>query len=286
MSRRDLLAWTTTAALNGQQIDEKMFGNAQAYERFMGRWSRQMAPLLIDFAGVANTGRVLDIGSGSGSMAFELAKRRPGVHVTGIDPSAEYVGYAATKNSFPSRVGFQTGDARHMEFNDSTFTASVSLLVFNFIPDPGKAAREARRVTKAKGPVAAAVWDYGGRMPMLRAFWDAATEIDPAAEKLDEKNMPLCRSGELSQLWKQEGLKQVEEQPLETQIEFKSFSDYWEPFLLGQGPAGAYVRKLDQSRLEALRIAVKQRLGQSSENKMFALPARVWAVRGRVPAMR
>src|SRR5215203_2427504 len=134
------------------------------------------------------------------------------------------------------------GDAQRMEFKQSMFDASVSLLVFNFIPNAAEALREARRVTKPEGPVAAAVWDYGGRMRMLREFWDAATEIDPGADKLDEKNMPLCRSGELSRLWRQGGLEQVEEQPLETKINFKSFSDYWEPFLLGQGPAGAYVR--------------------------------------------
>ena len=284
MSRRDLLAWTTTAALKGQQRDKKMFGNAEAYERFMGRWSRQIAPLLVDFAALANAGRVLDIGSGTGSLAFEVAKRKTGVQVTGIDPSPEYVGYAASRNPFPDRVAFQTGDAQRMEFKESTFAASVSLLVFNFIPDAEKALREARRATKPGGRVAAAVWDYGGRMRMLREFWDAATEIDPGADKLDEKNMPLCRSGELSRLWRQGGLEQVEEQPLETEIKFSSFSDYWEPFLLGQGPAGAYVRKLDHSRSQALRRAVRRRVAQYSEEDAFALPARVWAVRGDVPA--
>ena len=283
MSRRAFVTSSAAAVLNGQRRDEKMFGNAQAYEQFMGRWSRQIAPLLVDFAAVADTGRVLDIGSGTGSLAFDVAKRRTGVHVTGIDPSPEYVGYAASKNPFVDRVAFHTGDAQHLDFEAATFDASISLLVFNFIPDPARALREARRATKPKGRVTAAVWDYGGRMRMLRDFWDAAVEIDRSADKIDEKNMPLCRSGDLSQLWAQGGLEHVHEQPLETELRFSSFSDYWEPFLLGQGPAGAYVRKLDHNRLQALRTAVRRRVARSSEAEGFALPARAWAVRGEVP---
>ena len=284
MRRRALLASATLAVMNGQRKSDSMFGNARAYERFMGRWSRQLAPLLVDFAALPDNGRVLDIGSGTGALAFEVAKRLTGVQVTGIDPSGEYMEYARSRNRFPDRVTFQTGDAQQMEFTDGSFAASVSMLVFNFIPDAEKAVREARRVTRPKGRVAAAVWDYGGRMGMLRQFWDAATETDPSATKLDEKNMPLCRSGELSELWKRGGLEDVREEPIDTQIRFSSFADYWDPFLLGQGPAGAYVRKLDQTKLRALRTAVRRRVLRSAADESFVLPARVWAVRGGVPA--
>jgi SAM-dependent methyltransferase len=284
ITRRLLVASATAALLPGQQGDEKMFGNAEAYERFMGRWSRQIAPLLIDLAAVEDSGHVLDIGSGTGALASEIARRKPGVHVTGIDPSPEYVGYARSKNPFPARITFHIGDAQKMSFQDATFAASLSMLVFNFIPDPEKALREARRVTKPNGRIAAAVWDYGDGMRMLRAFWDAAAEIDPAAERLDEKHMPLCRAGELSRLWTKGGLQNVKEQPLETEMKFTSFADYWEPFLLGQGPAGAYVRKLDPNRLQALRAAVQRRVAATSDGKPFTLRARVWAVRGDAPA--
>jgi SAM-dependent methyltransferase len=250
----------------------------------MGRWSRLLAPLVVDFAAVPETGRVLDIGSGIGVLAFEIAKRRAGVQVTGIDPSKEFVAYAMRTNPFPERTSFQQGDAQDLHFPDRTFVASVSLLVFNFIRDPEKALRQLRRVTQPRGRISAAVWDYGGQMRMLRAFWDAAVVVDAGAEKLDEKHMPLCRAGQLLQLWKQCGLEEVHEQPLDITMRFDSFTDYWEPFLLGQGPAGAYLRTVQDDRLQVLRATVKRQLSISSESDAFSLPARVWAVRGTVPS--
>lgn len=248
----------------------------------MGRWSRLVAPLLVDFARIPNTGRVLDVGSGTGSLAFAIAERKPRTHVLGIDPSREYVAYANSRNPFPDRASFQVGDAQQLLFPDGTFETSVSLLVFNFIPNAAKALREVRRVTKPGGRISAAVWDYGEGMRMLRLFWDAAVSMDAGAEKLDEKHMPLCRAGELSQLWRQGGMDDVHEQPLDITMRFESFADYWEAFLLGQGPAGAYLRSINRDRVQALRSEVKRRLPIAAEDRPFALPARVWAVRGSV----
>jgi SAM-dependent methyltransferase len=281
VSRRAFVA-SAIPVLLAQDGNPKMFANAEAYERFMGRWSRLVAPLLADFAGIPDTGRALDIGSGTGALAMEIAGRKAGLRVTGIDPSKEYVAYATSRNSFPERIRFEIGDGQDLHFEDATFAACLSLLVFNFIPDPAKALREARRVTQPDGRISAAVWDYGGHMRMLRAFWDAVVAMDPGAEKLDEKHMPLCRSGELSKLWKQGGLRNVHERPLDIAMKFNSFEDYWDPFLLGQGPAGAYARGLQGDSLQALRVAVKQRLSISSESGAFTLPARVWAVQGTV----
>src|SRR4051812_48080661 len=170
VSRRAFVASAIPVLL--AQDGPKMFANAEAYERFMGRWSRLVAPLLADFAGIPDTGRALDIGSGTGALAMEIAGRKAGLQVTGIDPSKEYVAYAASRNSFPKRIAFEIGDGQDLHFKDATFAACLSLLVFNFIPDPAKALREARRVTQPDGRISAAVWDYGGRMRMLRAFWD------------------------------------------------------------------------------------------------------------------
>ena len=263
-----------------------MFGNAEAYERFMGRWSRLLAPLLVDFTDVHDTGQVLDAGSGTGALAFSIAKLKVHCQVVGIDPSKEYVEFAKSRNPFPDRVNFQVGDALQMRFSDASFQTSLSLLVFNFIPDSKKALREVGRVTKPGGCVSAAVWDYGAGMRMLRVFWDAAVTVEPTAEKFDESHMPLCRAGELEELWRQGGLEHVAERPLDITMRFESFADYWDPFLLGQGPAGAYLRNIDGHRREALRGEVKRRLALRPEGAPFSLPARAWAVRGIVPNRR
>ena len=197
--------------------------------------------------------------------------------MTGIDPSKEFVAFSESKNPFRDRAAFQEGDAQQLSFLGAAFDNSLSLLVFNFIPDRMKALRELIRVTKPGGCVAAAVWDYGAGMKMLRAFWDAAVSVDPAAAKVDEKHMPLCRSGELAAFWRQGGLQHVEERPLDFTMRFKSFADYWDPFLLGQGPAGAYVKS---SGSTVLRNEVKRRLGVKSEDAPIELTARAWAVRG------
>jgi SAM-dependent methyltransferase len=286
LSRRAFLWAPVVPVLLGQERQPKMFGDAEAYERFMGRWSRLVAPRLVEFTNLPEGGRILDVGSGTGSLAFAIAERNRTARVLGIDPSQEYVAYAASRNSFPDRATFEVGDAQQLHFGDSGFDAALSLLVFNFIPDAKKALLEVSRVTKPGGRVSAAVWDYGAGMRMLRTFWDAAAHIDPGAEKLDEKHMPLCRSGELSALWRQGGLADVVERAIDVDMRFESFADYWDPFLLGQGPAGSYVRSLDRDKVQALRNEVKLRLSSSAENTPLVLTGRVWAVRGVVPNRR
>ncbi len=248
----------------------------------MGRWSRLLAPLLVDFADIRDAGRVLDVGSGTGSLSVTIAERKPHSRVVGVDVSKEYVAYASAQHR-NDRVRFEVGDAQRLAFPDATFDAALSLLVLNFVPDAPKALAEMRRVTRPSGRVVAAVWDYREGMQMLRKFWDAVVALDPGAEKRDEKHMPLCRAGELRDLWKRGGLENIAEQPLTITMNFRSFEDYWSPFLLGQGPAGAYVKELAPHRLPALREELKRRLRLANESTPFALPARAWAVRGDAP---
>ncbi len=260
-----------------------MFADAVAYERFMGRWSRLIAPLFVEFAQIRDGDHVLEIGSGTGSLALTIAASKPACRVVGIDPSTQYVSFAESRKT-SSNVRFEPGDARKLQFAAVRFDATVSLLVLNFIPEVRRAMAEQRRVTRPGGTISAAVWDYGEGMQMLRLFWDAAVALDPSAEARDEKHMPLCRAGELAELFRTAGLVDVREERLEITSHFTSFEDYWNPFLDGQGPAGTYVATLAEGQRAALRDRLKALLlPRMAAGGGFNLRARVRVARGTVP---
>jgi len=260
-----------------------MFSESDAYERFMGRWSRRLADRLVEFAGVRDGETVLDVGSGTGSLSAAILQRTTTTRVVGIDPAKEYVA-AAARRVGGTRAAFEVGDAQRLRFGDASFDRTLSLLVVNFIPDRDAALREMIRVTRPAGVIAAAVWDYGGRMEMLRIFWDEAVALDPAVEPRDERHMPLSREGELAALWTKQGLREVVGMPLEITQVFSSFDDYWRPFLDGQGPAGAYAAKLAEAPRAALEARLRQRLLRERADGPITLTARAWAVKGVVPA--
>ena len=279
--RWTLAAFLSVVAANPMPEQQDIFAESDAYELFMGRWSRQLAPQLVTFAGVGEGDRILDVGSGTGALAFALTQAIPSVRVTGVDPSIAYVRYAQARTP-GDRVRFSVGDAQALQIPDASVDKTLSLLVMNFIPDPEKALREMMRVTRSGGVVAAAVWDYGDGMQMLRAFWDEAVALDAAIAPRDERNMPLCRQGELAALWRATGLVRVEELPIAIDLRFGSFDDYWRPFLGGQGPAGAYAASLSEPRRAALEARLRRRLLGPRGDGPFTLRARAWAVKGVV----
>jgi SAM-dependent methyltransferase len=275
-----LIAASVFAASGRRQV--AMFSGGDAYERFMGRWSRELGPLLVTFAGVRDGDAVLDVGSGTGALAAAVAAVAPRSRVIGIDPAAPYVAFAQARQS-GDRVRFEVGDAQQLRFADRSFDRTLSLLVLNFIPDPARALDEMVRVTRPGGTVASAVWDYPQGMEMLRIFWDEAVALNPAADARHERHMPLSRQGELGRLWREHRLRNVSEEALTIRMRFSSFKDYWVPFLEKQGPAGEYVATLTADEREHLRSRLRTRLLGDGPDRRTVLSARAWAVRGTVP---
>jgi SAM-dependent methyltransferase len=281
-----LMAVSVFAGTTSARAQDGMFSASDAYESFMGRWSRELAPLLVKFAGVRNGDAVLDVGSGTGALTASVVAVAPSSRVVGIDPAAPYVAFAQTRHP-GDLVRFEVGDAQQLRFLNGSFDQTLSLLVLNFIPDPAKALDEMIRVTRPGGTVAAAVWDYGQEMEMLRVFWDEALALNPAIDARDERHMPLCRKGELGALWREHQLGDVSEETLTIWTRFSSFDDYWSPFLEKQGPAGAYVTALAASELEQLRLRLHRRLLGEGPDRPIVLVARAWACRGApAPASR
>lgn len=269
-------------AAGGQALSEReraMFTAGEAYERFMGRWSRRLAVQFVAFTEVNDGHRILDVGSGTGALTAALSQSAPSSEIDGIDPSEGFVTFA--RKALPSpRVRFEQGDAQALRFPDGTFDRTMALLVMNFVPDHAKAIGEMRRVTRPGGVVSACVWDYDAGMEMLRFFWDEVVAMDPTMAAKDERNMKLSRSGQLDALWRTAGLANVKEVPITIEQPFTSFDDYWEPFLKGAGPGGAYVVSLSAERRAQLEARMRQRLLEHRPDGEFVLKARAWCVRG------
>ena len=279
-----LVLTTLVAGVMGasrSRAQEPMFSGGDAYERFMGRWSRALAAAFTGFAGVRVGETILDVGSGTGALAEAVAASNASARVIGIDPAASYVAFAQARHG-SARVQFEVGDAQRLRFPDGHFDRTLSLLVLNFIPDRSRALREMIRVTRAGGTVASAVWDYGDGMEMLRVFWDETGALDPSAAAHDERHMPLSRAGELVAFWREHGLGQVSGQAIEISMRFTSFDDYWQPFLEKQGPAGDYLATLAPDARARLRERLRLRLLGHGRDRPIDLRARAWAVRGTV----
>ena len=189
--------------------------------------------------------------------------------------AAAFVAYA-TKNATSPRLRFEVGDCQALRFGDASFDHAMALLVLNFIPDHQKALAEMRRVTRPGGTVSACVWDYGDGMQSLRIFWDEAVALDPAAAPKHERNMKLARAGQLGELWRKAGLREVREEPIVIDQAFASFADYWAPFLKGVGPGGAYVASLPEARRDEL----EKRLRRNCPDGAFTFKARAWCALG------
>jgi SAM-dependent methyltransferase len=250
------------------------------YEPYVGRWSRRVADEFLAWIDVEAGADWADVGCGTGALSEAiLAATRPN-SVSGFDPSPGFLQFAKRRLDHPV-VAFAVADARSLPLPDDSVDATVAGLVINFVPDPAAGVREMARITRGGGTVAAYVWDYGGKMELMRVFWDAAVELDPAASALDEgRRFPLCRPAPLTELFAGAGLHEVTTQPIDIPTGFADFDDFWLPFLGGQGPAPAYAMSLCDDRREALRERIRSTLCMRGCGPIH-LTARAWAVRGR-----
>jgi len=245
---------------------------AEAYDRFMGRYSRGLSSQLADLAGVGPGQRVLDVGCGPGALVGELVGRVGAEGVAAVDPSESFV--LAARKRHPG-VDVRRASAEQLPFEDATFDAALAQLVVHFMADPVAGLTEMARVTRAGGAVAACVWDHASDQGPLGVFWRAARELDAAVH--DESDLAGVRQGHLVELFEAVGgLGSVGEAAFVVRVEHPTFQEWWEPFTRGVGPAGAYVASLDDARREALRARCRAAL----PSEPFTITARAWAARG------
>jgi SAM-dependent methyltransferase len=244
---------------------------AESYDRFMGRYSTLLAPQMADFAGVAAGQRVVDVGCGPGALTAELVARVGAANVAAAEPSEPFV--TAARQRFPG-VDIRHAAAEHLPFPDAAFDTSIAQLVVHFMADPVGGLREMARVTKPGGVVSASVWDHSGGRGPVSLFWTAARSIDDTI--VDESDLAGAREGHLAQLFEAAGINDIEAGELTVRREHQTFEDWWEPYMAGVGPAGAYVAGMETAARDRLRDHLRALLPEAP----FTLESVAWTARG------
>lgn len=256
------------------------WSSGDAYEGYVGRWSRLVARECLDWLGVPPDSAWLDVGCGPGELTLAILETQSPNRVVGIDPSQGFVDFAR-EHVRDERVEFDVGDAMDLPFDEEEFDAAVSGLVLNFLPDPAKAIQGMAWVTASlDGVLGAYVWDYADKMEMIRRFFDSAVSLDPSAAEVDEgPRFPICKPERLAEIFQSAGLRRVETRAIDVPTHFRDFDDYWTPFLAGTGVAPAYVVSLPEGKRTALRERLRETL-RIAQDGSISLVARAWAVKG------
>ncbi len=259
--------------------EKSVWASGAAYEAYVGRWSRLVAREFVEWLAVSPSARWLDVGCGTGALTEAVLRRASPAQVDGIDPSEGFLALAREQVRDP-RARFDSGDAGHLSFESGRYDAVVSALVLNFIPNLPAGIAEMVRVARLDGVVAGYVWDYAGKMELMRYFWDAAIALKPEDQDRDEgRRFPICKPGPLTDLFEGAGLKSVQVHTIDVPTRFRDFDDYWTPFLGGQFPAPDYAVSLSEEARAALRDHIRARLPIAADGSI-QLIARAWAVRG------
>lgn len=253
--------------------------SGDAYEKFMGRWSRRVAKEFIHWLAPPASWNWLEVGCGTGALTQAISLYGDPASLVACDPSQDFVSFAR-RSLAGTNISFVVAGIEALPHIENGFDSVVSGLVLNFLPDPAEAVQSMASRLHPGGMISAYVWDYAGGMPFLHIFWDAAMELDSGAAALDQRELfPLCHPDRLKELLEHEGLDLVESRALEITMPFPDFDSYWTPFLGGTGPAPFYVSSLDSAAREQLMLHLKRQLVINADGS-FELTARAWAVRG------
>jgi SAM-dependent methyltransferase len=252
------------------------------YEPYVGRWSRLVAKEFLAWLDAPRDQDWLDAGCGTGALTEGILTHCHPRLVKGVDPSAGFVEHARAHVT-DQRASFDVADAQSLPLESACFDSAVAGLVLNFVPKPPLAVGEMARVVRPGGKVAAYVWDYAGKMDLMRYFWDAAVELNPAASELDEgRRFPICQPTPLNELFARTGFLDVQVRAIDVPTRFHDFDDYWTPFLGGQAPAPGYAMSLKEDQRGKLRDRIHAKLPIASDGSINLI-ARAWAVAGRTP---
>ena len=263
-----------------QKDDKALFADGDAYEHYVGRWSRPIGHMFLEWLSQPPGLCWADIGCGTGALTGMILQEADPKSVLGVEPSEGFLGVARASINDP-RADLRTGDAHALPIKNHTVHVVVSGLVLNFVPDKQRALGEMCRIVEPGGVVAAYVWDYAGEMQLMRYFWDAVAELSPDGADSDEgKQFPICHPEPLAELFRNAGLRSVETHALDTPTIFTDFEDYWSPFLRGQGPAGVYCVSLSEQDRDRLKARLESTLPVNADGTI-SLMARAWAVQGR-----
>ena len=256
------------------------WSNGNAYELYMGRWSRQLARKFLAWLKVPPRMHWLDVGCGTGALSKTILATAAPLRLEGLDFSAAFIEHARAHIG-DAQASFSVGDAQDLPYGTASFDVTVSGLALNFVPDPARALAEMVRVTRLGGTVAIYIWDYANGMEMMHTFWDAAVALDSRArERSETLRAPLGDERALQDRFRETGLNFVSSKALELPMRFADFDDYWAPFLSGQGPAPSYLMSLSEAHRNALRDLVHSSLPIAEDGRL-ELHARAWAVRGK-----
>jgi len=250
-----------------------------SYDGYMGRWSRKVAPLFLQWLDCRSRLSWLEVGCGTGALTASILDLCDPESLIATDASEGFIRKALVNVTDP-RVEFRVEDAQALGLPSASCDVAASALVLNFVPDRVKAVREMKRAVRPEGMVAFYVWDYpGGGIEFMRAFWTAAVALDPGARDLTEdRRFPFCTSDGLIEMAREGGLRSIECIPIEVPTIFRDFEDFWKPFTLGAGPAPGYCVSLEPDVRERLREKLHQTISPEQDGSI-RMKARAWAVK-------